>query len=579
MEFLRIKMNTKSIDRQSIGEEYKLLGGRALIAKMAYDEIPTLCHPLGPNNKLIITTSPLAGYGISSVGRLSVGGKSPLTGGIKESNGGGNAGNAIAKHGIRAIILEGLPEKDELYILKISGEDAQEKAELIPAEKYRNKGTFDTCNDLLKAYGKRSSIIVIGQAGEYFLAGAGVFITDTDGKPTRACARGGMGAVMGKKGIKAIVIQNDAAYKLEFHDKEAFERQKRLFHQAVLQHPRTKGYAKYGTVASVLPINAMGGLPTYNFRQGTWGNIEKLSAETIRETIIKRGGDGVTSHSCMNGCVIRCSNKFADENGKMVVSPLELENIILLGPNIGIDDLDTIGKLNYMCNDFGVDTIETGAALGVAADLGLFKFGDKERALELLQEIGDGTPLGRIIGSGASIVGKVYGHIRVPVVKNQAMAAHEPRNIKGMSATYATSPMGADHTAGVTWRLQMDHRKWEGAIDISRDIQVTQAFYDSYCCMFLSKSFSKNVNLFLDFLKYVYGSDLKPDYITKMGKEVLRYEYAFNEASIYTDNSMPEFMKYEGIAPDNSLSDIPQSEYDRFWDEEYFGKFPHVKKW
>ena len=192
----------------------------------------------------------------------------------------------------------------------------------------------------------------------------------------------------------------------------------------------------------------------------------------------------------MPGCTIRCSNNYADANGESIVSPLEYETIGLMGSNLGIDDLDKIARLNWMVNDLGLDSIEIGAALGVAAKAGLMKFGDYERAEELIVEIKQNSPLGRLLASGATITGKVLGIEQVPAVKGQAMSAYEPRAIKGTGVTYATSPQGADHTSGLTIRAKVNHLDPNGQAALSRTFQINMAGYDTLgACIFAGCGF------------------------------------------------------------------------------------------
>ena len=287
--------------------------------------------------------------------------------------------------------------------------------------------------------------------------------------------------------------------------------------------------------------------------------------------ILERGGDGRTTHKCMDVCVIQCSNVFPDKNGRGIVGPLEYECAALLGSNLGLDDLDQIARITRLCNDIGVDAIEVGAALGVAVDAGVLKFGDAERVEDLVKEIGAGSLLGRVLGSGAEVTGKTFGIARVPVVKGQSMAGHEPRGIKGMSVTYAMSPMGADHTAAPTYRAQVDHQKPEGQMEISRNVQVTMAFYDNFCCMFVSRGLIKEPEIFMNLINAIYGTHHGPDYVTQLGKEIIKLEHAFNIAAGVTQEYLPEFMRSEGLEPSGLVSDIPQGDYDRFWEESFWG--------
>jgi aldehyde:ferredoxin oxidoreductase len=566
-------MSSKKISVEEAGEKYRLLGNRGLIAQLAFDEIDPKCDPLGPNNKLIIATSPLDGFGITCTGRLSVGGKSPLTGGIKEANAGGVASTKLVHQGIKAIIVEGLPQSEEFFMLHIHKEGAQ----LIPAKAIAKKGTYSVAEKVYEEYGKDVGLITIGPAGENRLASAGIFVNDMDGDPSRPAARGGMGAVMGAKCLKAIVIENDGSFKPPVFDERAFNEARKAFAKGIMEEPAIKVYTEYGTMGMLMILNDLSGLPTLNFRKGMWEKAEEISGERFHDLILERGGEGKITHRCMPICVIQCSNVFPDKKGKKLIAPLEFECAGMLGSNLGIADLDQIARLTKMCNDIGVDGIEVGAALGVAADAGFFEFGDGKQAEELIGEIGEGTPLGRILGSGATVTGKVFGAMRVPAVKGQAMAAHEPRGIKGMSITYALSPMGADHTAAATYRAQIDHHKPEGQMEVSRNIQVLMAFYDNCCCMFVSRGLIKKPEIFVNLINAIYGTNYGTDYLIELGKEILKLERAFNLAAGVTQDYLPEFMKIEKLGPHGLTSDIPQSDYNRFWEEAFWGKFPELK--
>jgi aldehyde:ferredoxin oxidoreductase len=567
-------MDTKEIRTEKSRQEYRLLGNRGLIARLAYDEIYPKCDPLGPNNKLIIATSPLDGLGITCTGRLSVGGKSPLTGGIKEANSGGVAATKLVQQGIKAIIVEGVAENREMYILLINKDGAQLKT----GNHLMGMGTYAVAESIYGDYGDDVGLLTIGQAGEYRLGSAGVFINDTDGDPSRAAARGGMGAVMGAKGLKAVVIEDDGNFRPPVFDEQAFTDARKAFTKGILEEPTVKVYTDYGTMGMLMSLNAIGGLPTLNFRKGTWEKAEEISGDKLHDLILERGGEGKITHRCMPVCVIQCSNVFPDEKGKKIVGPLEYEAAAMLGSNLGISDLDKLALFVKMCNDYGLDAIEVGTTLGVAAEAGLLEFGDAERAEELIREMGAGTYLGRILGSGATVTGKVFGVLRVPAVKGQGMAAHEPRGIKGMSVTYAMSPMGADHTAAATYRAQVDHQKPEGQMEASRNIQVVMAYYDNFLCLFVSRGVGKKPELIIDLINAVFGTNYGPDYLTGLGKEIMKLERAFNVAAGVVQDYIPEFMKYEKLEPHGLTSDIPQNDYDHFWDEGFWGEFPEVKK-
>ena len=186
--------------------------------------------------------------------------------------------------------------------------------------------------------------------------------------------------------------------------------------------------------------------PAYNATKGVFDGWEKISGEAMAELIKERGGN--TTHTGCSQCIIHCSNEYVDKEGKYVTSSLEYETIWSMGGMTGIDHLDTIARLDFLCDDIGVDTMSTGLAIAVAMDSGYKAFGDREAALEMVEEIGRGTEFGKILGSGPVAVGKHFNNPRVPVVKGQSIAAYDPRAMLGNGVTFATSPMGADHTAG-----------------------------------------------------------------------------------------------------------------------------------
>src|SRR4030042_2201481 len=323
------------------------------------------------------------------------------------------------------------------------------------------------------------------------LSTAGIQNLDKENLPSRIAARGGLGAVMGSKKIKAIVFDAKDGQKPPIVHPEEYRLAQKAFTKALMEAPQTAVYRDYGTAAMARMSNGFGGLPTKNFSCGQFENVETISGEYMRDVILNRGGDGEPTHACMPGCTIRCSNNYPDINSKSLVSPLEYETIGLMGSNLGIADLDVIAKLNWIVNDLGLDSIEIGAALGVAAKAGLMNFGDGKRALRLIEEIKQNTPLGRLLGSGATITGKVLGVEQVPAVKGQAMSAYEPRAIKGTGVTYATSPQGADHTSGLTIRAKINHLDPQGQAALSRTAQINMAGYDTLgACIFTGPGFS-----------------------------------------------------------------------------------------
>ncbi|MDY6876472.1 MAG: aldehyde ferredoxin oxidoreductase C-terminal domain-containing protein [Chloroflexota bacterium] len=557
----RASMNGRQVTTESVPPGWQRLGGRGLIPRVLLEEVPPTCDPLGPFNKLIWAPGLLGGHMISSCDRISVGGKSPLTGGVKESNAGGSTGLKLARLGIKALILEGATDNDNWWLLHLSSEGGR----FEPADDLAGLGVYQAAKFLLKRFGPKVGAALIGPGGEMELRAAGIYNLDQNREPSRVNARGGLGAVMGSKRLKAIVIEASGGQKPPIAHPQAFRQAQKEFNTALMEHPQTQVYADYGTAAMTSLGNSLGSLPTRNFSSGQIEGAERISGEYMRQLLLERGGESETTHACMAGCIIRCSNTFGDADGKAIVSPLEYETIGLMGSNLGITDLDTIAHLNWELNDLGLDAIEIGAALGVAADAGIMEFGDGTRALELLAEIRASTSLGWVLGNGAAVTGRVLRVKRVPVVKGQAMAAYDPRAIKGTGVTYATSPQGADHTAGNTIRAQVNHLNPQGQAALSRAAQISRAGYDTLgACTFSGFGFAKAPGAIRDLLNARYGWQVGDDILQQLGRATLTLEREFNRRAGFTpaDDRLPEWMTQEPLPPHNTVFDVPEADLD-----------------
>jgi aldehyde:ferredoxin oxidoreductase len=562
----RVNVQTRKLTREPVPASWGRLGGRGLIARILLDEVPPNCEPLGPLNKLLFCPGLLTGHMLSSIDRLSLGGKSPLTGGVKESNSGGTTALQIASMGIKALIIEGWPSDGKLSVLHINLEGIR----FDPADELAGLGVYDTAAALRVRYGSKVAISLIGPAGEQKLLSAGVMNLDKDGTPSRINARGGLGALMGSKGLKAVVFDPAGGQKPPLQNPEMFRATQKTYNKFLMDHPQTHTYSEYGTPAMVHLTDGFGALPTRNFSSGTFEYAAEISGENLRELILTRGGDGNTTHACMPGCIIRCSNIFAGQDGKTIVAPIEYETVGLMGSNLGIREYDWIGRLNWQANDLGVCSIELGAALGVAADAGYMGWGDGRRAVELCDEIRRNTPLGRILGSGAAMTGKVLGIERVPVVKNQAMSAYEPRAIKGMGVTYATTPQGADHTCGQTVRDKINHLLPDGQVALSLKKQIAMAGYDCIgACIFSAFGFAvAPPETIRDFINARYGWGVETTILSELGKQTIQLELEFNRGAGFTKahDRLPEWMTRERVPPHNAVFDVPTEEMDKIFD-------------
>jgi aldehyde:ferredoxin oxidoreductase len=566
MNTWRINLKTKENSIEETPETWQRLGGRALIARILVDEVEATCDPLGPKNKLIYAPGLMVGHRLSSLDRISIGGKSPLTGGVKEANAGGRTGFHLAQLGIKALIIEGQPEEKEWQVMVVSkdGIRFEDAGEII------GLGVYDSAPPLIEKYGKDIALSLIGPGGEMKMKAAGIQNIDNDHVPSRIAARGGLGAVMGSKYLKAIVIDAEGGERPSVVDEDGFKEARKIYSTSVANHAQSKSFADLGTAAMTNMCNLFGALPTRNFSAGSFEHAEKISGEAMRELLLQRGGVSSTTHACMAGCSIRCSNVFGDASGENVIaSPVEYETIGLMGSNLGIDSLDMIARMNRIVNDLGLDTIEIGAALGVACEAGLMEYGDGERAIEILEGIYAGKPLGRVIGGGAAMVGEVYGVRRVPVVKNQAISAYDPRAIKGTGVTYATSPQGADHTCGLTIRAQVKHTSLEGQVELSKGAQLKMAGYDTLgACLFAGFGFAAAPETISGLLNARYGTDFGDDVLQELGRETLLLEREFNKRAGFTkgDDRLPEWMTEESLPPLDTVFDMSNEELDSLFE-------------
>lgn len=566
MDVLRANMSTLATRREPAPEAYARWGGRGLTAAILTREVPPTCEPLGPQNKLVLAPGLLAGRGISSAGRISIGAKSPLTGGIKESNAGGNAANNLARLGLGAIIVEGQPEAGRLFLLCVGAETC----EFQPADEYRGLGNYALADALSRRFGSNHTLVLLGPAGEMRLTAAGIALTDADGNPGRLAARGGLGAVMGAKGLKAILIEETRGRAVPAGKPEALQKAIRQYTGRLREDYYTATvFPEIGTPYMIAPMQILGALPTRNFSAGSFDSIAALEGQAVRNTILQRGGEGKTTHACMSGCVVRCSNVVPDAEGRAIVAPIEYESMVMLGPNLGIGSLDAVARFNHRCNDLGVDTVEMGGAIGVVMEAGLLPFGDVDGAPKLLDEVERGTVLGRVIGHGAATAGRVFGVARTPVVKGQCLAAYDPRGVKGLGVTYATSPMGADHTAGHTADFPVDHHSPEGKVELSRQAQITAAIWDTLgLCSFVTGAIAPPMKTLLDLLRSLDGHEYPDGYLPQLGRTVLQMERAFNQAAGFTSahDRLPEYFKTEALPPFNVVFDVRDEDLDSVFD-------------
>lgn len=558
---LTIDMESLIVHRQPLDEDFQDLGGRSLVAQYLIKNVPPSCEPLGKDNHLIFCTSVFAGTKLTTSNRLSVGGKSPLTGGIKESNSGGYAAALLAEHGLKLITVKNLPNDDKLWILRINRTG---NAVLEDAEDFRGLNNYDFVDAIKERFGENLATISIGSAGERKYKIASIQISEfNSGHPSRAAARGGLGALMGSKGLKAIVIEKPLEkFKFEFNDEEKFNELAVKLNKLVAKGAKTDPFHNIGTIATIEATGENGILPVNNFSGKLYPDYKEVGAKKFMTNLATRGGKNKIP--CQPGCVLKCSNSYNDEDGNYLTSGFEYETIALFGPNCGVNDLDAVARMDRLCDDIGVDTIDTANAIAICMETGKLQWGDAKGALDLLKEMANGTEFGQTMGDGCEAVGKKLNCKRIPVVKHQSMAAYDPRNTKGTGITYATSPMGADHTAGLTMGRAFDDRGRAAQSYVSNKLQVAMSFADSMMCIFAFAHVVPELPLLGQMMGAMYGGSAEYSRVTTMGVKTLLTERAFNKMAGMTekDDRLPDFFYKERSEATGSRFDIDDYELD-----------------
>ncbi|MBK7948923.1 MAG: hypothetical protein IPK00_09300 [Deltaproteobacteria bacterium] len=544
---LHVDMTNLTTRFEPFPAKWKLLGGRGLSAKILTAECDPTCDPLGPGNVLVMAPGVMSGTTAPTSGRISIGAKSPLTNGIKEANAGGNPGQDLMKLGIRAVIVKGQPaDPNRRYGLRVDASGAK----VVAADEYKNLMNYASCEKLLASEPKTASAITIGPAGELRLKGASVGCTDSDRerRPARHAARGGLGAVMGSKGLKWVLVDPGKAKTRQPLGGKDFNALTKRYTQAYLEGPQI---FKHGT-STVVPVANM--LNTFVYKNRTEGqspDVQTLDGARIVENFPTRGGG---MHNCMTGCIVKCSNIVHDKDGKYKTSALEFETITLLGSNCAIKTVDEVAILDRLCDELGLDTIETGAALGVLMDSGGMEWGDSAAAARVLEEITRGGETGCMIGHGVVETGRRRNHARVPHARGQAIPAWDPRPLKATGVTYAAGPMGGDHTAGLIINPGMPMDQFARA---SQEAQLVNMVCDSSgFCQFISPTLDD----IREFYGQLYGITVSREEIANQGWECLADEWAFNEKAGWRDedNGVARCLVEEGIGPGHAMKfDVP----------------------
>ncbi len=556
-----IDLNSRTVTRHQVEGESLAHAGRYLIAKTLLERDVAGLDPFSPAAPLIFSAGPFAGTNFSNANRLSVGCKSPLTGGIKEANSGGTFAYAMGQLEISGITFNGACDDWQLIYISKDGDIT-----FSDAKDYLGLGNFDCARKLHEVYGDKISIALCGPVGEYLGLLAGIAFSDTDNRPSRLAARGGVGAVMGSKKIKAVVI--DKHRMPPMHDRKGYmsavkEYGRKLDESAAVQALKTTGTAMVADLT-----NFMGALPVNNFSSGqltaSGEGPLKMGGDYIRELNQSRGGE--ISHACMPGCLIKCSNVYADDTGRELVSPLEYETIGLLGTNCGLTEPDDVAKLNETANDLGVDSIELGATIGVLMEAGQAEFGDVAFMEACLEDLMKGTERGRFIAGGTARVGEALNVARVPVIKKQAISAYDPRVVEVTGISMMVTAQGADHTTGNAPSFKCDDKTVEQLAAESLKMQINSAVADSLgICVFGRSVTDVNLQLIADAINNAFDIGADPDFVRQLGIKALKLEAEFNRQAGFTeeDDELPSFFMDEALPPTGKKARLTSAEVNR----------------
>ncbi|WP_456447231.1 aldehyde ferredoxin oxidoreductase family protein [Oceanithermus sp.] len=528
----------------------KYIGGRGLGVKYVFENGPDV-DPLGPDNLLAVMTGPLTGTQAKMSGRLAVVTKSPLTGTVTDSHMGGWTAAKLKWAGFDGLLIKGAAEKP-VYLLVQDGQ-----VEIKDAADLWGKTTHEAHEILRKRHGEDADVMAIGPAGENLVKFAAWLNNDE-----RASGRGGTGAVGGSKKLKAIVVVPGDKSAFQPADKEAWHEADQRALATIMDEnnvtaPRKGGLSVYGTNVLMNITNSIGALPTFNAQHTSWEPAGEVSGEAIREHILVKDN---TCHACPVACKKMVEIHL---NGKPIrFESVEYESAWSLGPDSGSADRTWVSYAIYLCNAFGMDTIEAGnviAALMEATEKGYLgedeglKFGDVQGECQFLEMIAHRQGLGDKAAEGTAKFMKAIGHPELAMeVKGQAIPAYDPRGLKGMGIAYATSNRGACHLRAYTPASELlgvpfktDPIEWRGKAELTKTFQDLSAFTDSMdLCKF--SQFAEGPEEYADQYTAYTGMKVTPDDIMKIGERIYNLERYFNNQAGWAEGSdyLPErFLK------------------------------------
>jgi aldehyde:ferredoxin oxidoreductase len=539
-KILRVDLSSGEMSTEGINWDTAaaFIGGRGYAAKVLYDELPVGIDPLGPQNKLFIMTGPLTGTAAPTSGRFSVSTKSPATGTIFDANSGGFFGPELKRAGFDGIIIEGASESP-VYLSIIDG-----KARLNDASSLWGLDVFETEDLLKKLVGDpMARVECIGPAGEKLVKIAAIM-----NEKHRAAARGGVGAVMGSKKLKAIVVRGRGEIPLA--NGHAFMKEVRQTLGVLRGHPVTgDSLSRYGTAVLVHMINKAGVFPVRNYSTGFFDNAESVSGENMSHTIL-RGKKGCFA------CPIMCGRvtEVRGQSGEIIKTEgPEYESLWALGPNCGISDLNVIGEANDLCNRMGVDTISMGQSVGFlleCAEKGFVKpgesglvlnWGNAETLLRLIRMTANREGIGDLLAEGTKRASaRLKAEDLSMQVKGLELPAYDPRGLKGMAISYASSNRGGCHLRAfmvepeiMSTPRYLNPNAYEDKALLTRKMQDVFAVIDSlvlckYTTLALFSTLAFEPDAYARLLTTATGFYVDRDEFFKTGERIYNLERLFN---------------------------------------------------
>lgn len=589
-KILRVNLTDQTIKVEDLNLDWarRFIGGRGLATKYLFEEIDPKVEPFSPGNKLIITTGPLTGTSVPTGGRYMVVTKSPLSETIACSNSGGFFGAELKAAGYDMIILEGKAEKPVYLAIE------DEKVEIKDASHLWGKLVSETTDALKEAYGDKAKVLAIGPGGENLVRFAAV-INDYD----RAAGRSGVGAVMGSKNLKAIVVKGSKGVAVADEQKVKDVVASKI--KILRENPVTgEGLPAYGTAILVNIINEHGIFPVANFQKAYTPYADHISGETMSKTILTK------KHACFR-CPIACGRVVRLKDGREVGGP-EYETVWAFGADCEVYDLDAISEANYWCNEYGLDTISTGTTIAAAMELyqrgyikeeeiasdGLsLKFGDPEAIVGWTIKIGKREGFGNKLAEGSYRLCSLYGVPELSMtVKRLELPAYDPRGVQGHGLVYATSNRGGCHVRGYVISAEilgipqkLDRFSTENKAYWAKLFQDLTAVIDSLgMCLFTS--FALTLKDYTELINAVCGTDHTEETLLKAGERIYNLERLFNlKAGIDpSQDTLPKRLLEEPIPEGPSQGQVhklkemlPEYYKIRGWDEKGYPKEETLK--